>query len=110
MLNNRCQTRTPPDVDVCRNGLSAKPNENYAREILQLFSIGTFLLSQDGTRQWDDNGTPIASYDQQTVEEFSRVFTGWVLEPALAGPADSGRAAADSPCPMGVRPAMHRPV
>ena len=48
MLNNRCQTRTPPEVDVCRNGLSSKPNENYAREILQLFSVGTFLLHQDG--------------------------------------------------------------
>src|SRR6266849_6316507 len=31
MLNNRCQTRTPPEVEVCRNGLSSKPNEEYAR-------------------------------------------------------------------------------
>ena len=84
MLNNRCQTRTPPEVDVCRNGLSSKPNENYAREILQLFSIGTFLLHQDGTRQVDGNGNPIATYDQDTVEEFARVLTGWILAPALA--------------------------
>ncbi len=90
MLNNRCQTRTPPEVDVCRNGLSSKPNENYAREILQLFSIGTFLLHQDGTRQLDGNGNPIATYDQHTVEEFARVLTGWILGPALAGPADIG--------------------
>jgi uncharacterized protein (DUF1800 family) len=54
MLNNRCQTRTPPAVNTCRNGLNAQPNENYAREILQLFSIGTFLLNQDGTRQLDN--------------------------------------------------------
>ena len=90
MLNNRCQTRTPPEVDVCRNGLSSKPNENYAREILQLFSTGTFLLHQDGTRQLDGNGNPIATYDQHTVEEFARVLTGWILGPALAGPADLG--------------------
>ena len=90
MLNNRCQTRTPPEVDVCRNGLSSKPNENYAREILQLFSLGTFLLHQDGTRQLDSNGNPIATYDQHTVEEFARVLTGWILAPALAGPADIG--------------------
>ena len=90
MLNNRCQTRTPPNVNVCRNGLNSQPNENYAREILQLFSIGTFLLNQDGTRQLDANGDPIATYDQKTVEEFARVFTGWVLAPALPGPADTG--------------------
>jgi len=90
MLNNRCQTRTPPEVDVCRNGLRSKPNENYAREILQLFSLGTFLLHQDGTRQLDSNGNPIATYDQHTVEEFARVLTGWILAPALAGPADIG--------------------
>ncbi len=90
MLNNRCQTRTPPEVDVCRNGLSSKPNENYAREILQLFSLGTFLLHQDGTRQLDGNGNPIATYDQHTVEAFARVLTGWILAPALAGPADIG--------------------
>jgi uncharacterized protein (DUF1800 family) len=90
ILNNRCQTRTPPEVEVCRNGLSSKPNENYAREILQLFSIGTFLLHQDGTRQLDDSGNPIATYDQHTVEEFARVLTGWILAPALAGPADIG--------------------
>ena len=90
MLNNRCQTRTPPEVEVCRNGLSSKPNENYAREILQLFSIGTFLLNQDGTRQLDGNGNPIATYDQHAIEEFARVLTGWILAPVLAGPADIG--------------------
>jgi uncharacterized protein (DUF1800 family) len=90
VLNNRCQTRTPPDENVCRNGLNSKPNENYAREILQLFSIGTFLLNQDGTHQLDGNGNPMAAYDQKTVEEFARVFTGWILAPALAGPAEVG--------------------
>jgi uncharacterized protein (DUF1800 family) len=90
MLNNRCQTRTPPDANVCRNGLKSQPNENYAREILQLFSVGTFLLNQDGTRQLDGRGTPISTYDEKTVQEFARVFTGWVLAPALSGPADIG--------------------
>ena len=85
MLNNRCQTRTPPDVNICRNGLNSQPNENYAREILQLFSIGTFMLNQDGTRQLDGNGNPIPTYDQKIVEEFARVFTGWILAPALPG-------------------------
>jgi uncharacterized protein (DUF1800 family) len=90
MLNNRCQALTPPNVNICRNGLSSQPNENYAREVLQLFSIGTFLLNQDGTRVLDSNGNPIPTYDQKTVEEFARVFTGWVLAPALPAPVDSG--------------------
>ena len=90
MLNNRCQTRTPPNVNICRNGLNSQPNENYAREILQLFSIGTFLLNQDGTRQLDGNGNPISTYDQTVVEEFSRVFTGWILAAALPGPPGIG--------------------
>jgi uncharacterized protein (DUF1800 family) len=90
MLNNRCQALTPPNVNICRNGLSSQPNENYAREVLQLFSIGTFLLNQDGTRVLDSNGNPIPTYDQKTVEEFARVFTGWVLAPALPAPVESG--------------------
>ena len=90
MLNNRCQRGTPLNVNVCRNGLTSQPNENYAREVLQLFSIGTALLNQDGTRKLDANNNPIPTYDQKTVEEFARVFTGWILAPALAAPADSG--------------------
>jgi uncharacterized protein (DUF1800 family) len=90
MLNSRCQALTPPNVNICRNGLSSQPNENYAREVLQLFSIGTFVLNQDGTRVLDSNGNPIPTYDQKTVEEFARVFTGWVLAPALPAPVESG--------------------
>jgi uncharacterized protein (DUF1800 family) len=90
MVNNRCQTPTPPDANVCRNGLKSQPNENYAREILQLFSIGTFVLNPDGTRQVDGSGNPISTYDQNTVEQFAKVFTGWVLAPALPGPPDVG--------------------
>lgn len=90
MVNNRCQTPTPVNANICRNGLKSQPNENYAREVLQLFSIGTFVLNQDGTRQVDGNGNPIATYDQNTVEQFARVFTGWVLGPALPGPGEIG--------------------
>ena len=103
MLNNRCQTRTPPDVSVCRNGLNSQPNENYAREILQLFSIGTFVLNQDGTRNLDGNGNPIPTYDQKTVEEFARVFTGWILAPALPGPSEVGGTVPNYRDPMRVR-------
>jgi uncharacterized protein (DUF1800 family) len=103
MLNNRCQTRTPPDANICRNGLNSQPNENYAREILQLFSIGTFLLNQDGTRKLDGNGNSIPTYDQKIVEEFARVFTGWILAPALPGPPGIGGTVPNYRDPMRVR-------
>ncbi|NNE67578.1 MAG: DUF1800 domain-containing protein [Pyrinomonadaceae bacterium] len=53
------------------------PNENYAREILQLFTVGLFMMNQDGTLQLDGNNDPIPTYDQQTVNAFTKVFTGW---------------------------------
>jgi uncharacterized protein (DUF1800 family) len=90
MVNNRCQTPTPANANVCRNGLKSQPNENYAREILQLFSIGTFILNQDGSRQLDGDGNPISTYDQNTVEQFAKVFTGWVLAQALPAPPEIG--------------------
>ena len=53
------------------------PNENYAREILQLFSIGLNQLNPDGTPILDGQGNPVPSYDQTTINNFTKVFTGW---------------------------------
>jgi len=55
------------------------PNENYAREIMQLFSIGTELLNQDGTTQNDLTGAPLPSYDQSVIDNLKLVFTGWYI-------------------------------
>jgi uncharacterized protein (DUF1800 family) len=52
------------------------PNENYPREILQLFTIGLYMLNQDGTVQ-TSQGFPVPSYTQDTVNNFTKVFTGW---------------------------------
>lgn len=54
-----------------------QPDENYAREVLQLFSIGQVLLNLDGTPQVDQGGVPLPAYDQDTIENFARIFTGW---------------------------------
>lgn len=54
-----------------------QPDENYAREVLQLFSIGQVLLNVDGTPILDEGGVPLPAYDQSTIENFARVFTGW---------------------------------
>ena len=56
------------------------PDENYAREIMQLFSLGVNLLNQDGTAKLDANGNYIPVYTQKDVNELSRVFTGWDLK------------------------------
>ena len=55
------------------------PNENYPREILQLFNVGLFMLNQDGTLQLDGEGNPVPTYDQDTVNNFTLTFTGWTL-------------------------------
>ena len=57
------------------------PNQNYAREVLQLFSIGLVELNPDGTQQLDASGAPIATFDGATIEGFASVFTGWTYPP-----------------------------
>ena len=52
-------------------------NENYARELLQLFTLGVYALNSDGTMQMDSGGKPIPTYDQNVAQAFARVFTGW---------------------------------
>ena len=58
-----------------------QPNENYARELLQLFSIGTVELNADGTPLTDAKGMPIPTYGQAEVKEFARALTGWTYAP-----------------------------
>lgn len=54
-----------------------QPDENYAREVLQLFSIGLWELNLDGTRKTDRFGLPIPTYNQDIIVGFAHVFTGW---------------------------------
>ncbi|MEK7954166.1 DUF1800 family protein [Luteolibacter soli] len=53
------------------------PDENFAREILQLFSIGLVELHPDGTLKLGSDGLPIATYDNDDITNLARVFTGW---------------------------------
>ena len=63
-------------------------NENYARELMQLFTIGTNMLNPDGTLQYDSANLPIPTYSQFTVTEFARVYTGWTYHPAPGKPVE----------------------
>jgi hypothetical protein len=64
-------------LDMIRS-TKTNPNENYAREILQLFNIGLFKLNMDGTIQTVNN-IPVDSYDQAIVNNFTKVLTGWAF-------------------------------
>ncbi len=52
------------------------PDENYAREVMQLFSIGLAMLNDDGSEQLNGNGEAIPTYTQDTIREYAKVFTG----------------------------------
>lgn len=57
--------------------LGTNADENYAREVQQLFSIGLVMLQPDGTLQLDVTGQPIPTYDNTTIVQTANVFTGW---------------------------------
>ena len=59
-----------------RPEINQYPDENYAREVQQLFSIGLWELHPDGTRKLDGLGQPIPTYGNAQITEFARVFTG----------------------------------
>jgi uncharacterized protein (DUF1800 family) len=72
--------------DAPAPGSSTAPNENYAREVLQLFSIGVNRLNSDGTVVVDGAGNPVPTYVQDTIEDFAHVFTGWTYAPLAGAP------------------------
>jgi uncharacterized protein (DUF1800 family) len=59
--------------------LNIRPDENYAREVMQLFSIGLVMLNNDGSIILAQNDQPIPTYDQDVIEAFAHVFTGWTF-------------------------------
>lgn len=84
------------------------PNENYAREVLQLFSIGVNKLNIDGTPMLDAQNDPIPSFGQAEVEGFAKVFTGWTFYQATP-PFRFRSAPEDWRHPMMALPNRHSP-
>lgn len=62
-----------PKTDLSQN---QHPDENFARELMQLFTIGLYELNNDGTRKTDDNGLPIPTYTNKDIKELAKIFTG----------------------------------
>ena len=54
-----------------------RPDENYARELMQLFTLGLVQLNLDGTPKVDGTGVPLPTYTQPIIEGFAHVYTGW---------------------------------
>jgi len=85
---------------------TALPDENFAREVMQLFTIGLNELQPDGTLKLDSGGQPIPTYDQETVVQTAKVFTGWAFFSTAANP-NFRSSAADYLNPMMLYPASH---
>ncbi|MFY0580076.1 DUF1800 family protein [Cystobacter fuscus] len=67
-------------------GKAIAPNENYARELLQLFTLGLHKLNDDGTVKLDANGVPLPAYTEAQVQAFSRALSGWTFASATGCP------------------------
>lgn len=72
-----------------------RPDENYAREVMQLFSIGLYQLNADGSYITDGAGRPLETYTNEQITEFARVFTGFT--DASANNTGTGTGRADFP-------------
>jgi uncharacterized protein (DUF1800 family) len=80
------------------------PDENFARELMQLFSIGLYQLQADGSLKLRD-GQAEETYSQSDVFNLARVFTGWVVATPIAGQHPLAHWAR----PMQIRPERHSP-
>jgi uncharacterized protein (DUF1800 family) len=77
-----------------KGNATTDPDENYAREIMQLFTIGLWQLNDDGTQKLGSNGQPIPTYSNTDVQGLAKVFTGF----SWNVPGDSSDAAWSNCC------------
>lgn len=68
--------------------LNIRPDENYARELMQLFTIGLVELNPDGSLRRDGLGNPLPTYDQAIIEGFAHIYTGWSWACAAGSPTN----------------------
>ena len=86
--------------------LNIRPDENYARELMQLFSIGLVELNADGSEVLDGQNQPIPTYNQAIIEGFAHVYTGWNYAGAPSF-QQARRNDANQTIPMQLYPAFH---
>ncbi len=77
-------------LDLVNSGVDGgAANENYPRELMQLFSLGVYKLNPDGSLQLDAAKQPIPTYTETDVKQLARALTGWTYSNA-AGTTDGG--------------------
>ena len=90
-----------------------QPDENYAREVMQLMSIGLYQLNPDGSEKTGANGAKLETYGQSDVTNLARVFTGWDFDQSRNGTTPepgTGYAIGNAEfarLPMALNPARH---
>jgi uncharacterized protein (DUF1800 family) len=90
------------------NGVPQIANENYSRELMQLFTMGLFLLNDDGTPKLDSSGNLIPAYTQDQVQAFARAFTGWTYATSTGGsPSTFPNGTANYTMPMAAVDSAH---
>ena len=86
--------------------LNIRPDENYARELMQLFTIGLVELNIDGSVRRDAQDQPLPTYSQEVIEGFANVFTGWNYSGATSF-AQARRTLQSQILPMQAYPEQH---
>jgi uncharacterized protein (DUF1800 family) len=81
------------------NSYGRQPDENFAREVMQLFTIGLTELNPDGTNRLGADNAPVETYGQEDVTNLARVFTGYGLDYVSNGGTSTRVAWADDPIP-----------
>jgi uncharacterized protein (DUF1800 family) len=87
----------------------AQPDENYIRELWQLFSIGTFRLNPNGSLMLDGQGRPLETYTIAEIQEGARALTGWNYAPATGQPNQGNNNPLNPFAPMITNTANHDP-
>jgi uncharacterized protein (DUF1800 family) len=85
------------------------PDENYAREVMQLFTVGLYLLNIDGTLKLDSAGKPIETYDNTDIQGLAKVFTGWNTATGTDPAGELAAAAYRHGLPMALNASLHSP-
>lgn len=86
------------------------PDENYARELLQLFTLGLVQLNPDGTPTLDDDGDVVELYDNRDITGLARVFTGLDRTVTYEDGGESPEVLASWREPMVAYPELHSPL
>jgi len=94
-------------LDLANSGVAGgAANENYPREMMQLFTLGLSQLNLDGSVQTDSSGNPLPTYTQTDVQQLAKALTGWTYS-NVAGTTGSGGNYNYYPGPMIPVPGRH---